>query len=194
MRKKKMFLTEINFSSSLQKSPRLLLSLIKSSLPDFTEESLFISVEKKWNVGCQLLCRKKFRDGSCGVARHLVAYLYKEHGKEALNIFITLRQEEAKTAYWTDNKPLCSHEKASEDIINEKPFAQLELIDEFSVGAKKRSRMDGSGVEVDCITIMSSKTVDFLSLAQVQDYASARQHVSTSMKSAKGHEEPLAPT
>ena len=86
---------------------------------------------------------KRFTDEAARVAKHLTAYLFKAHGKETLSVFISHCQKKGKNFYWDSNdSPLCSNEKAAQDIIDEKPFAWIELSDDFSLNSNKRSKTD----------------------------------------------------
>ena len=70
-----------------------------------------------------------------------------------------------------------SEEKAAQDIIDEEPFAWLELPDDFSLNSNKRLRTDNSKVQVDDTSVLTSKTIDFLSPSQKEKYI---QETSTS--------------
>ena len=52
--------------------------------------------------------------------------------------------------------------KFDQDIIDEKPFAWLELPNGFSTGSSKRTRTDDSKSEADYASFLTSKKVDFL--------------------------------
>ena len=104
-----------------------MIAQFKSSLKGFTDKSLFISIEKKWSRDYQLLCRKKFKDKAVRVVKHIVAYLYKEYGKEVLLVFTAYFQKEAKICFWNlNNYSHYSEEKAAQDIIDEQLFTWLE--------------------------------------------------------------------
>ena len=64
-------------SQKLKKILRQLISQFKSSLEGFTDESLFILIEKKWSREYQLLYHKKFKDKAIRVVKHIAAYLLK---------------------------------------------------------------------------------------------------------------------
>ena len=164
-----------NVSEKLKKSPRQLLAQCHSSKEGFTTESLFVSIEKKWNGDYQLLHRKRFREEAVRVAKRLATYLYKEHGKDVLPMFAAHHQKEAKNCFWdSNNKTSCSDEKEAQDVIDEKPFAWLELPDDFSLNSNKRTKTDDSEVEVDDISVFTSKTIDFLSPSQRKECQSSK--------------------
>ena len=96
-----------------------------------------------------------------------------------MTILTDFHQEEEKSAHWENDKPIYSSEKADEDIINEKPFSWIELVEDFSVGAKKWTKTDGSEVEIDDFTILCTKTVDFLNPDKSSDYAFVQKHTSS---------------
>jgi len=146
------------------------------------------------------------------VAKHIAAYLYKKHGKEVLSIFTTHFQKEAKNCFWDSNdRPLYSEEKAAQDIINEKPFTWLELPDDFSASSNKCSCTDDLEVDIDNTSILTSKTINFLSPAQTEEYQSNQAILTStivgpsqtvkaadsiseaiSMEGIEGHSKPLA--
>ena len=128
-------------------------------------------------------------------------------------MFISHCQNEAKNCFWDSNdRPLYSDEKAAQDIIDEKPFAWLELPEDFSINSNKRSKTDDSEVDVDDATVLTSKTIDFLSPEQREEYENTKLHASTSasedpsqtamlassiseamsMEGVEGHDEPSA--
>ena len=86
-------------------------------------------------------------------------------------MFTAYFQKEAKNCFWDLNdRPLYSKEKAIQDIIDEKPFTWLELPDDFSASSNKCSRTDDSEVDIDDTSILTSKTINFLSPAQTKEY------------------------
>ena len=87
-------------------------------------------------------------------------------------MFTAYFQKEAKNCFWDSNRPLYSKEKAAQDIIDEKPFTWLELPDNFSTSSNKYSRTDDSEVDIDNTSILTSKTINFLSPAQTEEYQS----------------------
>ena len=156
--------------------------------------------------------RKKFQSEAVRVAKHVAACLHKKHGKDVLSMFTAHYQSEAKNCFWDANdRPLYSEEKAAQDIIDTEPFAWLELPDDFSLNSNKRSRTDNSEVQVDDTSVLTSKTIDFLSPSQKEKYiqetpTSTSDNVdqsqtghsadsnsdNTSMEGAEGHGEPSA--
>ena len=95
-------------------------------------------------------------------------------------MFTAFYQKEAKNCFWdANNCSLYSEEKAAQDIIDEQPFAWLELSDDFSLNSNKRSHTDDSEVQVDNASVLTSKTIDFLSPAQREQYM-ANKNASTS--------------
>ena len=84
------------------------------------------------------------------------------------------------------------------------------MLGDFSISSNKQSRTDNSEVEVDNITILSSKTINFFFAAQKEDYESSKLPVLSSatvatsqtaiaagsiskpilMEGMKGHDEP----
>ena len=79
-------------------------------------------------------------------------------------MFASHHQKETKNCFWeSNNRPLYSDEKAAQDIIDEKPFAWLELPEDFSINSNKRSKTDDSEVDVDDATVLTSKKIEFLS-------------------------------
>ena len=86
-----------------------------------------------------------------------------------------------ENCFWDANShPLYSNKKAAQDIINIQLFTQLELPNNFSISSNKHSRTDNSEVEVDDITILFSKTIDFLSATQKEDCKLSKLPVSSS--------------
>ena len=74
---------------------RQLIAKLKSTTSNFTEETIFISIENMWKGQLQLLLLIQFRNEVKGVPKHLSACLYKEHQEEVLKIFL----EEHQTLY-----------------------------------------------------------------------------------------------
>ena len=90
-------------------------------------------------------------------------------------------QNEAKNFFWDSNdNPLYSDEKAAQDIIDEKPFAWLELPEYFSINSNNRSKIDDSEVNVDDVTVLTSKPIDSLSPEQREEYENTKLPTSTS--------------
>ena len=199
-------------SKKLKSTPRQLIAEFKSSTEGFTDESLFISIERKWSGEYQLLYRKKFQSEAVRVAKHVAAHLHKKYGKDVLSMFTAHYQSEAKNCFWDSNdRPLHSEEKAAQDIIDTEPFAWLELPDDFSLNSNKRSRTDNSEVQVDDTSVLTSKTIDFLSPSQKEKYiqetptstsdsvdqsqtghSAGSNSDNASMEGAEGHGEPSA--
>ena len=69
-----------------------------------------------------------------------------------------------------NSKPLHTAEKIAQDIIDKKPFLQLELLNDFSISSNKRLRSDRSKEEskdLDNMLLLVSKTTDFLTNKEV---------------------------
>ena len=95
-------------------------------------------------------------------------------------MFTVYFQKEAKNYFWDSNNcPLYSNEKVAQDIIDEKPFAWLKLLDNFSLNSNKKSRTDNLEVDINDATVLSSKTINFLSPTQREVYESAKLYTST---------------
>ena len=77
-------------------SSRQLISQLKSSKDGYTDETMLISLERKWNGQFQTLIRAKFRKEAKGVAKHLAACLCKDHKEEVLKMFSVEHNELAK--------------------------------------------------------------------------------------------------
>ena len=67
-----------NISSKLPMSSRQLISQLKSSKYGYTDETMLISLKRKWNGQFQLLFRTKFRRAEKGVSKHLVAIVLQK--------------------------------------------------------------------------------------------------------------------
>ena len=81
-------------------------------------------------------------------------------------MFTVYYQKEAKNCFQNSNDyPLYSDKKAVQNIINEQPFAWLELFDDFSLNSNKCSHTNDSEVDLNNASVLSSKTADFLTLA-----------------------------
>ena len=55
-----------------------LTSQLKSSKDVYIDETMLISIERKWNGKFQLLFRTKFRRAEKGVSKHLVAIVLQK--------------------------------------------------------------------------------------------------------------------
>ena len=77
----------------------------------------------------------------------------------------------AKSTHWTkDVKPLHATEKMAQEIIDGQPFSWLELSDDFSTSSNKRLRSDDEEIiNLDDISLLTSRTTDFLTTKQISE-------------------------
>ena len=80
-----------------------------------------------------------------------------------MKIFSPKKQNLANAVIWNNNKSLYPIEKDSQDIMDEKSFAWLELPDNFSTSSNKRSYTKDSLSDFDNTSIAIAKTANFLS-------------------------------
>ena len=102
----------------------------------------------------------------------------------------------AKSTHWTkDVKPLHATEKMAQEIIDGQPFSWLELSDDFSTSSNKRLRSDDEEIiNLDDMSLLTSRTTDFLTTKQIVENEINRVSTSTTetIESAEGLD-PAAP-